>query len=90
MQVPTDGLTWIPHWVKQRQIQLVPSGDHSVALQGPLLPQCQLKVEPLQSGKWRIELRCEELAPLSAEIEAEDAQTAWLAALERYRHWVLL
>ncbi|MCS7014513.1 MAG: hypothetical protein RMJ19_01325 [Gemmatales bacterium] len=82
-----------PFWLRQRQIQAELLNEHTLKLQGPNLPPCELRIEAEEDGQhWRAVLvRVNgEARMIAAARAAEDhPQSAWQLGFELYRKHVV-
>jgi hypothetical protein len=82
-----------PFWFRQRQIQTELVNDHTVRLQGPNLPPCEIRIEPEEDGRnWRavlLRLNGEPRVLASGQAAEPRPQSAWQLGFELYRKHVV-
>jgi hypothetical protein len=86
----------LPFWMRQRQIVAEPVNEHTVRLTGPILPACEVTVQPggnAENASYL--LRVEKVSDAGKEVLAEATSSlpreeAWQAAFELYRQQVIV
>lgn len=86
----------LPFWMRQRQIVAEPVNEHTVRLTGPILPTCEVTVQPSAGSETSgCLLRVVKASDASKEVLAEATSSlpqeeAWQAAFELYRQRVIV
>lgn len=86
----------LPFWMRQRQIVAEPVNEHTVRLTGPILPACEVTVQPGAGEETTgYLLRVEKANEAGKEVIAEaksslPREEAWQAAFELYRQQVIV